>query len=1326
MDVTALFDSSWYLHTYPFVADSGKKPLEHYLETGFKEGLNPHPLFDSNWYRSVYADVAQSGINPLIHYIEFGVQEGRNPNPLFDSAWYVNTYPEVKDAGQNPLLHYIDVGSAAGYNPNPLFHSQWYWAVYTDVSAHQVNPLAHFLQYGTKEKRNPNPLFFTAWYLEAHPDVAASGIHPLTHFLIFGSVGHHNPNPLFDVAWYMKTYPDAAQSGVNPLDHFFQYGSEKGYDPNPLFDMEWYLKTYPDVAQSDHHPLAHFLEFGSAGQHSPSPLFDAPWYLQAYPDAAQSGLNPLDHFFSIGAQRGYQPNPLFHTDWYRSTYPDVAESDSIPLLHYLTTGTTKAYNPNPLFDTSFYRDTYPEVAESGTNPLTHFLLYGHSGAYNPNVFFDAKWYLRTHAKEIQQGENPLAHYFRMGLSAGFAMAPPRKDPSNALLNRLILEEIQRRQGASTDIGLNVLFVLHASQSSNSGYQVRYLATHLVQMGVNCLIAVPAKENRPEYIGDERICPIYSFRDIEAIGLNFNNGRGPDIVHAWTPRECVRRFCHTLERSYAFTTLIHLEDNEVYLTEKAVGRKWSELTALSEEELDQLIPVGCYHPTRGRKWLEKADGLTMVIDTLETFNVAGVPSLTVPPLVDERLFYSRPINVDLRKKLNIPDYHLVLAYTGNTHEANEAEIRELYRAVSLLNQKGCKTTLLRTGKHLKSWEKEKIENGEAVASLGWVQRRELPGIQAAADIFVQPGSPGAFNDFRVPCKLPEFFSLGRPVILPRCNWGLEVQHGVQAFVLDHATGENIADAILQLREDEALQSRLAYEGVSFFRGKCVEADFPSRLSAFYLQIKDNRFGIGEADQPSIAQSIMDAYRITLGRIPDVEEVAFWSTHFENGGRFHEFLAGLVSPEQVKTLEVRPFQQYKQLLPDVSNAEFVQHVFEILLGRGVLANEIDHWRDQMEQHNRSRVDILVSLFETAVTLQKERAKNVDVAENTCRVLGTNEFFTLSDWKKRSRMLKDTFDVQSFESGAEPKQYRHRFSLVDKKPRVLVSAIASLYRGGAYIEQFMANITGQDGFSDYCELVIVDADSPENEYEVIQPFLARFNNIQYIRCNYRIGIYEAWNIAAKAAKGKYLTNTNLDDLRRHDSFLLQAAVLDHLPFVDVVYQDFHYTFDSSLTVDEVALFGVTSNLPVITMHNLMAFNSPHNAPMWRKRLHDELGYFNPQYRSAGDSDFWMRCLQAGKTFYKLNDPHIIYYQNPDGISTQPGSRGLEESLQILKTYHRKLMPEEVVVSKKHLMHKLATLSGGQINDSDERYNMAQQALRNVAKSLKYAKRKSGALDQ
>jgi hypothetical protein len=130
--------------------------------------------------------------------------------------------------------------------------------------------------------------------------------------------------------------------------------------------------------------------------------------------------------------------------------------------------------------------------------------------------------------------------------------------------------------------------------------------------------------------------------------------------------------------------------------------------------------------------------------------------------------------------------------------------------------------------------------------------------------------------------------------------------------------------------------------------------------------------------------------------------------------------------------------------------------------------------------------------------------------------------------------------------------------------------------------------------------------------------------------------------------------------------------------VYQDFYYTFDPSLEFDEIARFGFKTDLPIVTPNNLLQYNSPHNAPMWRKKLHEQVGLFDVSFRSAGDWDFWIRCISKGKQFFKVAPAHIAYFQNPEGISTRPDTRGRDEAFRILRKHGRRVISPLLLMSR------------------------------------------------
>ena len=222
---------------------------------------------------------------------------------------------------------------------------------------------------------------------------------------------------------------------------------------------------------------------------------------------------------------------------------------------------------------------------------------------------------------------------------------------------------------------------------------------------------------------------------------------------------------------------------------------------------------------------------------------------------------------------------------------------------------------------------------------------------------------------------------------------------------------------------------------------------------------------------------------------------------------------------------------------------------------------------------------------------------------------------------------------------------------------SIIASLYRPSEFLDSYLGNLLEQTIFAE-CEFCLVLVDPTPEELDLASSFARSYSNVKLEVIPELIGIYKAWNIAVAMSSAPYLTNANADDLRRRDSLELQVKVLDQFNWVDVVYQDFYYSYDSTMAWEHVAAINARCELPhVLPLSLLAGVNAPHNAPMWRKSLHTELGMFDEVLQSASDYDFWLRCADAGKQFFKIRDPHVAYFLNPNGLSTRPDGPGSSE---------------------------------------------------------------------
>jgi len=386
--------------------------------------------------------------------------------------------------------------------------------------------------------------------------------------------------------------------------------------------------------------------------------------------------------------------------------------------------------------------------------------------------------------------------------------------------------------------MNILFVLYESLACNSASHVDGLARELVALGHDCLVALP------RHLGDpDRFAPmpyrVATYGQILAEPRCFNAGQGPDIVHTWTPREIVRGFHDRLSQAVRFRTVIHLEDNEDHIARVSLGE-----ASYRDACVDRLpfpFPQHLTSPIHAPRFFARASGVTLLIDRLAECMPVERPHQVFWPAVERAMFHPRPRNDALRAAYGISPNEIVLCYNGNLHQANHAEIRSLYLAVALLNRQGCPARLVRTGTDHVTLAPDYRQWAESFTTdLGYVVgTRQLVDVLAMADIFVQPGTANAFNDHRFPSKLPEFFSLGRPVVLPKTNIGLVTRHGRDAWVLEEANGQNISAAVRAICSDHGLWRTLAEGACAFAEENFSWNRSAAKVAAFYEVIaRDN--------------------------------------------------------------------------------------------------------------------------------------------------------------------------------------------------------------------------------------------------------------------------------------------------------------------------------------------------------------------------------------------------------------------------------------------------------------------------------------------------------
>ena len=222
---------------------------------------------------------------------------------------------------------------------------------------------------------------------------------------------------------------------------------------------------------------------------------------------------------------------------------------------------------------------------------------------------------------------------------------------------------------------------------------------------------------------------------------------------------------------------------------------------------------------------------------------------------------------------------------------------------------------------------------------------------------------------------------------------------------------------------------------------------------------------------------------------------------------------------------------------------------------------------------------------------------------------------------------------------------FTIFLAYPQPRATIITSVYNADSFIEGFLKNITEQTVFAE-CELILINAASPGNEYCVIEPYLKKYKNITYIALGKDPGIYEVWNYGIQIASADFITNANVDDRRNPESLEEQLCYLEQHPEIELVYADYLTTLveNQDYPGDSNSLRAVVPEFSADLL--FQCFPGPH--PLWRKSMHAKYGNFDASFSSLGDIEMWNRAASGGAIFKKLSTLSGLYYDNPEGIST------------------------------------------------------------------------------
>ncbi|TNE68909.1 glycosyltransferase [bacterium] len=238
-------------------------------------------------------------------------------------------------------------------------------------------------------------------------------------------------------------------------------------------------------------------------------------------------------------------------------------------------------------------------------------------------------------------------------------------------------------------------------------------------------------------------------------------------------------------------------------------------------------------------------------------------------------------------------------------------------------------------------------------------------------------------------------------------------------------------------------------------------------------------------------------------------------------------------------------------------------------------------------------------------------------------------------------------------------------------LVSAIVSTYKAERFIKGLLDDLLLQT-IGSRLEIIVIDSGSPENEGGIVQEYQKKHPNIKYVRTE-RETVYAAWNRAIKLASGIYITNANTDDRRKTDAYEIMSDYLDAHPEIGLVYSDVVITHEPNET------FNCNSGRGIFKFDehdrekllNGLCYVGP--MPMWRASIHNKVGFFDPDFVTSGDLEFWVRVSEFYE-FKKIPQLLGLYQKRPDSV---------ENSNEVEKSIENLVIKYKYSPSRQHYLH-------------------------------------------
>lgn len=694
-------------------------------------------------------------------------------------------------------------------------------------------------------------------------------------------------------------------------------------------------------------------------------------------------------------------------------------------------------------------------------------------------------------------------------------------------------------------------------------------------------------------------PLYASVNYEEVYENkkllFPNSRPADIIHAWTPRENVHKLVSSYQEKHKNCRLIvHLEDNEDSILESYYRCPIDQLRYPAPATKPIEWNPKLAHPIRYKRFLWKSDGITTINPNLSKLLPTPKPTINISPILTAENFKPTLTREETKKKFNLPSDAKFIVYPGGVTSNNREDIRNLYIAVKIANERAGPIYVIKTGPNCPDLEKSfSFDINSIRIDLGLVEREDIVNLYNISDLLVHPGGDSEFNRDRLPSKIPEFLMTGKPCIIPNIYRNALPYVDAKCFYVDGGNPQEISEACIRVLKELVLCKENVAEKT--FRELYSSSKNVDLLLEFYDKINT----CAEANLPS-ELDLDEGYR----------------------ARFLKAHKTLKSTEQevVKLNEdIHSFQ--------IERTSLKEQLLQAHEENDRLSNKIERTNSSFSWKSTSPLRFL----RRKIVDPWKKKNQVDKTPNTNKTEEAEKCYPRINHPCYHKDYHKFVENDSIILPQRIQKIKSQLSQLQDLPKL--SILLPTYNVDAiWLEKCIESVTIQI-YANWELCIADDASTKPHVREVIDRYLQNDSRIKAAFRAKNGHISAASNTASELATGDYLVLLDHDDTIPPHALSRVAIEISNHPGAKLIYSD-----EDKIDEDDVRHdphFKTDWNYDFFLGCNMIS-----HLGVYKRSIFEEVGRFREGFEGAQDWDLALRVIEKCEPNEIRHIPEILYH--------------------------------------------------------------------------------------